>query len=233
MMARLTTALAPHGLAPVGAFHPGEGDGVPEGIATLVLIGARGADLWQAFTASPEFADGAPDPLDRWSRRVIEGVAAPLGARALFPFGGPPYLPFQRWAVRGEDAQPSPVAMLVSPTRGLWLSYRGALGLAERLDLPAATAEAPCPACPGPCLTACPVEAFAGGTYNVERCVTHITSTAGRTCRDVGCLVRRACPAGRAAAPPRAQCAFHMDAFMRARRGGDGLGRSAPFPWPR
>lgn len=221
MMERIASALAPHGLAPVGAFHPAEGDGAPAGIATLVLIGAAGDGLWHAFTASPEFADGMPDPLDRWSRRVISAVAAGLGARPLFPFGGPPYLPFQRWAERAEGARPSPVAMLVSPSRGLWLSYRGALGFDERLALTTAPAAPPCPACPAPCLGACPVEAFAGGRYDVARCVAHITSPEGRACREGGCLVRHACPAGRAAAPPLAQNAFHMEAFIRARRGGN------------
>lgn len=221
MTERLAAALAPHGLAAVGAFHPDEGDGAPEGTGTLVLVGARagtpGDGLWEVFTASPEFADGNPDPLDRWSRRVLEATAAVLGARALFPFGGPPWLPFQRWAARGEGAQSSPVGMQVSPARGLWLSYRGALGFPERLPLPTPPRPAPCPACPAPCLTACPVDAFAGGAYDVGRCVAHITSSRGRACREGGCLVRHACPAGRSTAPPRAQCAFHMEAFIRAR----------------
>lgn len=214
----IAAALGPHGLAAVGAFHPAEGDGVPAHVATLVLVGAEGAELWPRFTASPEFADGRPDPLDRWSRRVLEAVAADLGARAFFPFGGPPYLPFQRWAARGEGAHPSPVGMQVSPARGLWLSYRGALGLAERLPLRPAAETSPCEPCPAPCLTACPVDAFAGGAYDVDRCVAHITRPEGRACREGGCLVRHACPAGRAATPPRAQCAFHMEAFIRARR---------------
>lgn len=221
MTERVASALAPHGLGPVGAFYPAEGDGAPAGIATLVLIGAAGEGLWRAFSDSPEFADGAPDPLDRWSRRVISTVAAGLGARPLFPFGSSPYLPFQRWAERGEGARPSPVTMLVSPSRGLWLSYRGALGFDERLALTTALAAPPCPACPAPCLRACPVEAFAGGNYDVARCVAHITSPEGRACRESGCLVRHACPAGRAAAPPVAQNAFHMEAFIRARRGGN------------
>ena len=217
MTQRVGAALARHGLAAVGAFHPGEGDGAPAGVGTLVLVGGDGTRLWQAFTESAEFADDAPDPLDRWSRRVLEGVAAELGARALFPFGGPPYLPFQHWAARGEGARPSPVGMQVSPSRGLWLSYRGALGFAGWLASPAVADEHPCPTCPAPCLSACPVDAFAGGTYDVGRCVAHITSAEGRGCREGGCLVRHACPAGRAATPPRAQCAFHMEAFIRAR----------------
>lgn len=220
MIGTLDAALARHGLAPVGAFHTAPGDGVPEGIATLVLVGQRGGALWRAFTASAEFVDTRPDPLDRWSRRVIEEIAARTGGRALFPFDGPPWLPFPRWAARGEGARPSPVGMQVSPARGLWLSYRGALGFTTCLDLPrGAPDDPPCPACSAPCLTACPVDAFARGTYDVDRCVAHVTSPAGSACREGGCLVRHACPAGRAVTPPAAQSAFHMAAFVRARLG--------------
>lgn len=221
MIEALAAALARHGLAPVGAFHPAEDDGLPEGTGTLVLVGARGVGLWRAFTATPEFADMRPDPLDRWSRRVIEGIAREAGARALFPFDGPPWLPFPRWAVRGEGARPSPVGMQVSPARGLWLSYRGALAFAGRLDLPAIRENHPCSGCPAPCLTTCPAGAFAGGTYDVDRCAAHVASPEGRACREGGCLVRHACPAGRAATPPAAQSAFHMSAFLRARRAAD------------
>jgi hypothetical protein len=47
-----------------------------------------------------EFRDGRPDPIDRWSRRVIGHMACDLGAKALFPFGGPPWHPFIAWAKR-------------------------------------------------------------------------------------------------------------------------------------
>lgn len=218
MRARLDAALAPHGLAAAGSFHPEPGDSVPPGVATLVLVGARRDALWAAFIESPEFSDAAPDPLDRWSRRVLEGVADDLGARAFFPFEGPPYQPFQRWAARGEGVSASPVGMQVSPARGLWLSYRGALGFPERQPLSAPASPPPCPTCPAPCLDACPAGAFSAGIYDVGRCVAHITTPAGRTCREGGCLVRHACPVGRAATPPRAQCAFHMEAFIRARQ---------------
>lgn len=217
MRGGLNTALAAHGLAVVGGFHPEPGDGVPEGVATLVLVGASGVSMWEAFSAAPEVRDGAPDPLDRWSRRVLEGVAAELDARAFFPFGGPPYQPFQRWAALGEGAHPSPVGMQVSAARGLWISYRGALGFAEWLELPDIDRANPCAGCPAPCLGACPVGAFARGRYDVPRCVSHITSPDGAACREGGCLARHACPAGGEAAPPRAQCGFHMAAFIAAR----------------
>jgi hypothetical protein len=144
-------------------------------------------------------------------------MAEELDAMALFPFGGPPYQPFQRWATRGEAAVQSPVAMQVTRARGLWTSYRGALGFRETIDLPASRDDNPCLGCPAPCLTTCPVDAFAGGTYDVPRCVGHISSPAGAVCREGGCLVRHACPAGPDATPPAEQCRFHMEAFIRAR----------------
>jgi hypothetical protein len=210
-------AAAATGLGVVGAFHSQAGDGAPEGVGTIFLLGARRDRMWEVFRAGPEAADGRPDPLDRWSRRVIGSLAADLGAVALYPFGGPPYQPFQRWAARGEGAMVSPVAMQATPARGLWASYRGALGFRRQIALPRREGAGPCPACPAPCLTACPVDAFAGGVYDVERCVAHITSPAGAVCREGGCLVRHACPAGRDRAPPADQRRFNMEAFIRAR----------------
>ena len=203
------------GLGVVGAFHPVEGDGAPQGIATLLLLGPAGPAMWQAFRAAPEAADGLADPLDRWSRRVVGGLADRFGGAAFFPFGGPPWHPFQRWAARGEGAVVSPVAMQASPSRGLWASYRGALGFAVRLALPQRSVAGPCLGCPAPCLTACPIDAFAGGTYDVPACVAHVLGDAGADCRG-GCLVRRACPAGATMELPAAQRAFHMSAFLAA-----------------
>jgi hypothetical protein len=205
------------GLTVVGAFHPQAGDREPEGVGTIFLLGALGDRMWEVFSGSPEASDARPDPLDRWSRRVIGNLAANLDAVALYPFGGPPYQPFQRWAARGEGAVASPVAMQVTFARGLWASYRGALGFRESVALAGRESANPCPACPAPCLTACPVDAFAGGAYDVPRCVAHITSPAGAACREGGCLVRHACPAGRDVTPPAEQRRFHMDAFVRAR----------------
>lgn len=214
----LDAAAATVGLAVVGAFRTRPEDQAPDGIATICLLGARQGRMWEVFSASREAADGRPDPLDRWSRRVIERLARMLGAVALFPFGGPPYQPFQRWAARGEAAVASPVAMQVTPERGLWASYRGALGLSDALALAEPGNANPCLGCPAPCLSACPVGAFAGGVYDLPRCTAHIAGPAGAPCRDGGCLVRHACPAGRDAAPPADQSRFHMAAFLRARQ---------------
>lgn len=209
----LERALAAEGLAVVGAVHPGPVDGAPPGTQTLLLIGADGARMWPVFAAAPEYADAAPDPLDRWSRRVLDRVAAAHGATALYPFTGPPWQPFLRWAAIGERTRPSPVKMPVSPSRGLWAAYRGALALPRRLALAAEARSDPCLACPAPCLSACPVDAFAGPAYDVVACVGHAAGPQGSACRE-GCLVRRACPVGEA--PLGAQRRFHMAAFLAA-----------------
>ena len=93
-------ALAAHHLTVLGGFHPTEEDGTPPGTETLLLLGPAEPGFWAHMTAQPEWLDDAPDPVDRWSRRVIGTIACDLGAKALFPFGGPPYHPFYQWALR-------------------------------------------------------------------------------------------------------------------------------------
>ena len=99
------------GLVSRGAFHVAADDAVPpfaDGAPakTLVLVGNAGPGMWAAFSASAEAADGAPDALDRWSRRVVSRLADTLGGAARFPFGGPPWLPFIRWAQRAGTRAP-------------------------------------------------------------------------------------------------------------------------------
>ena len=216
---RLVSRLTVEGLRVTGAFHPEPADGAPAGTGSLCLIGADGDRLWPVFAASPEIADGAADPLDRWSRRVLGQVAAELDAKALFPFDGPPYPPFPAWGGRAEGARPSPVGMLASGGRGLWISWRGALAFRDRLKIDAnARMIDPCLDCPAPCLTACPVGALGPGRYDVPACVAHASAAEGRACREAGCRVRHACPAGAGSAPPTTQLAFHMAAFLEAHR---------------
>lgn len=216
---QIAEVLAPYGLAVTGAFHPAPAEG-PEGVATLCMVGADGSAMWPAFAASPEHADGDANPLDRWSARVIGGAAAALGATAFFPFGGPPWQPFMAWAGKAEGAVPSPIGMMVTPSRGLHASWRGALGFAETLDLGALppAGASPCAPCSAPCRNACPVRAFGEGGYDTAACARHVRSAAGAACRDAGCLARRACPASATIAP--AQAAFHLSAFVAARADG-------------
>ena len=220
----IVAAVEAEGLASRGAFHvaaddavPPFGDGTPAG--TLLLVGNAGPGMWPAFAASEEAKDGAPDALDRWSRRIVSRLAHALGGVAHFPFGGPPWLPFIRWAQRADPVHPSPIGPLVHPDHGLWHAYRGAIAFRERLELPPRDDRpSPCGTCAGrPCLSSCPVGAFSASGYDVDACVAHLSSQAGAQCLEAGCIARHACPAGCDAAYGAPQAAFHMRAFLEAR----------------
>jgi hypothetical protein len=215
-------ALAEHGLIPRGGFHPTAADGVPGDPATLMLAGNAGPAMWQAFERGRR---DEPEPLDAWTQRAMTAVAERLGATALFPFdrspgGGPPWLPFQRWAMRGDAVYPSPIGPLIHPDYGLWHAYRGALAFRERIELPAADRRAsPCDTCEAkPCLTACPVGAFSPTGYDVPACVAFLGSEPGRDCLDHGCRARRACPVGTAYRYESVQAGHHMLAFFRSNK---------------
>lgn len=217
----IETAIRAAGLTPRGAFHPRAEDGVPAlasgaDAATLVLLGNAGSVPWRAFAAARR---DEPDPLDRWSRRVTDALAEALGAAPLYPFGGPPHHPFQRWARRAEAVYPSPIGALIHPDYGLWHAYRGALAFAERLALPAPDRRpSPCEICADrPCLATCPVGAFSVQGYDVPACASHIASPAGGDCMALGCRARRACPVGRSYTYSPEQNRFHMEAFLTAR----------------
>ena len=214
----LRTEVERHGLTVLGGFAVLPEHGEPEGIASIALLGISW-EGWRHFRRAPEAIDGAADPLDRWSRRVIGALAETVGAVPLFPFGGPPYQPFLRWAEATGRIWPSPVGMSIHESEGLWMSFRGALGFHEaRHDLVRGDAQCPCEICADkPCLTACPVDAFATGVYDVPACVAHISTPEGADCLALGCRVRRVCPVGET--PPRDKAEFHMRAFKRAREG--------------
>jgi len=220
------SAIGRTGLVPRGAFKLEEGERVGElaDIRTIVLAGMVGREGWDAFAVSPEASDGLGHPLDRWSRRLIEILAGELGGKALFPFGGPPFLPFQRWAQRAEPVHSSPIGLLIHPYYGLWHAYRGALGFREQLAMPEPPAvPSPCESCSGRwCLSACPVGAFSEAGYDVAACAGHLRGAAGGDCMGGGCLARRACPVGRDHAYGPEQASFHMRAFLRGQDAGRG-----------
>jgi hypothetical protein len=211
---------ARHGLALRGTFAPRAEDAVPplaEGVPAraLVLLGNVGSSLWPAFSASPEFTDGRADPLDRWSRRIGEEMAGRCSGRALFPFGGPPHHPFQRWALRAGVLFKSPVGILVDLQHGLWHAFRFAVALREQVEETASPAASPCLTCSKrPCLNACPVGAFVDGEYRHRQCVDHLVANPDAPCWRSGCLARQACPVGQTYRYRPEQANFHMSAFV-------------------
>lgn len=199
-------------LAVFGALHPSPEDKAPEGIQTIVMLGPEEPGFWAHFTDSPEYKDGAADPMNRWSTRVISALAQDLGATPLFPFGGPPWQPFIRWAQSTGRSHLSPVGLLVHDHAGLMVSYRGALGFAERFDIPHPPPN-PCQTCTDqPCRTACPVGAFGSAQYDVPACKADLDRP-GNDCLSRGCAVRRICPVSQTYGRLEAQSAFHMEAF--------------------
>ena len=196
----------------LGGFQA-EGDpALPAGTRTVLMLGPREPGYWDAVKASPEWAGS--DPVDRWSRRVVGRLACDLGAKALFPFGGPPWQPFYTWALRTGSVWESPVKLLVHGQQGLMVSFRGALALKRVVDLPPPPPR-PCDVCAKPCLTACPVGALTGAGYDVPRCHDHLSRPEGAACMTGGCRVRATCPVSQAYARMPEQSAYHMRQFHR------------------
>jgi hypothetical protein len=220
----LAEVLARHGLRLRGGFATdGASDADILAVApwaqTVILIGNVGSELWDKSGAEIA-ALGDPDPLDRWTRSVIEPIASSVDGLALFPFAGPPYWPFQRWAERAEGVRSSPIGIQIHPEFGLWHAYRAAILLRGAITLPRPEQAHPCDTCVDrPCLTHCPVNAFSQAGYEVDRCVDHVVAAQYKTgsCSDVGCLARLACPIGSAWRYRPEHARFHMRAFVKAR----------------
>ncbi|MCB5411551.1 ferredoxin [Pseudogemmobacter faecipullorum] len=211
-LAEIESRLEAQALTVLGGFSPQPGEaGFPRGTATLLMIGLREPGFWPQFTASPEWQDGQSDAMDRWSRRVLGQLACSLGAKALFPFGGPPYHPFYQWALRTGRVWDSPVRLLVHADQGLMVSFRGALALRQRLELPGGTR--PCDSCPQPCLSACPAGALGAEGYDVPACHAALDLDTGADCLSAGCRTRRACPRSQSYARLPEQSAYHMRQF--------------------
>lgn len=212
--AALQATVEAHHLTIVGAFHPSEGDGAPDGTGTLVLLAPHEPAFWPHFTTSPEYLDGAPDPMNRWSSRILNAIAGDIDATPLFPFGGPPWLPFIAWAKKSGSIHASPVSLLVHNDQGLMISFRGALALREQIALtpPRLT---PCLLCAAPCEDACPVNALSEDGYDVAACHAFLDTEDGADCMQNGCKARRACPVSQDFDRNPVQSAFHMQSFHK------------------
>lgn len=213
-LSHIAALAAPHRLAVFGTMALAPEDGFTADFKCLVLFGPDEPGFWAHLQAQPEWRDGRPDPIDRWSRRVIEALARDLGAAAVFPFGGPPHRPFFQWALRSGRAFASPVRLLVHDRAGLMVSYRGAIALREAL--PATPAPNPCTSCTDkPCLSACPVGALGGQGYDLAACHAFLDRPEGGDCLSSGCAVRRACPLSQAYGRLPEQSAYHMRLFHK------------------
>ncbi len=214
-----------YGLVIRGGFHVETQDSVPdlsngEATASLVLFGNAGSSLWSEFSSSKEYADGLADPLDRWSTRIGNQLAEQWQGIALFPFGGPPFQPFLRWAKKAEQLESSRLGMLIHPEYGLWHAYRFAIAFRHRLnglDTSNRVSASPCVTCEDqPCLAGCPVKAFTSDGYDVESCFHFLDQQPEALCHSQGCQARRACPEGASFGYESEHAAFHMRKFYQS-----------------
>ncbi len=217
----IESALAPYGLKLRGIVALNDDEirqyGF-EGRTAIALVGNTGSSYWPVFTQSGEYADGEPDPLDRWSIRVADEVAPGLNATPVFPSQGPPYLPFQQWAKRAEALHQSPIGLMIHPEFGLWHSYRFGLLINFETQTTAPQRESPCINCIDlPCLNTCPVNAFSLDAYDVARCAEYLRRTPTAACFKHGCMARFECPFARDYRYLDEQSRFHLQAFIEAR----------------
>jgi epoxyqueuosine reductase len=211
----LRDRLAAHHLAILGGFAVAKGEAeLPKGTRTLLMLGPSEPGFWAHLQSQPEAQDAKADPVDRWSRRVIGQLACDLGAKALFPFGGAPYHPFQRWALRTGRVWESPVRLLVHADQGLLVSFRGALALKDVIAVPPPLTS-PCDGCAEPCRHACPPRALTRAGYDLPACHEFLDRPEGQDCMTGGCLVRRACPVSQSYARLPEQSAYHMGHFHK------------------
>lgn len=213
------------------------------GAVAAVVLGDGGGDFFARFRAAPEATDGAPDPINRYTARVVRALVAEVavGLTARFPFDVPPagpaeprppagsaeplpaarpagpsgpLLPLQRIGMAAGLPPGGPLGLQIHPRFGPWWAYR-ALVLCDRPLPEAQPLASSCTGCPAPCVSACPGGAVAPGGFAVGRCGAHRLVHA--PCAD-NCSARRACVVGREHAYGDAQLGFFMAASLRTLR---------------
>ena len=215
MYAQVEAAAENAGLLVYGALHPRLSAPQTLSGGTLILLGTDSA-FWPTFSESVEAKDTQRDPVDRWSRRIIDQLAANLGATSYYPFGGPPHAPFFSWALATKRAFSSPTMLLVHDTVGMMVSLRGALHFADEFDLPLPPlSQSPCETCiDQPCANTCPVGAMnTSGNYGLQNCYDFLDTVDGQSCMTQGCLARLSCPLSQKSGRDPAQTSHHMRYF--------------------
>ncbi|HLK92227.1 MAG TPA: ferredoxin [Polyangia bacterium] len=192
------------------------------GAAGALVAGSGGPAFFDLFERGPEAADGAPNPLDRYTARAVErAVAAALAplrvAHAVhFPFGTAPLIPFQRLGRAAGLGGPGPLGLQIHPRFGPWWAYR-ALVVLDRPLPSAPPAGDGCEGCDAPCVAACPAGAVARPGFDVVAC--HARRLVAEPCR-LSCAARIACVRGPEHRYRDAELAFHMRASLPRPRGG-------------
>ena len=154
----------------------GNGPVLPVGrkIESVLLVGHAALSLWTAFERFRKSYQG-PDPLDHWSKQVVDPIAAALGCVALYPFERP-WWPFQQWIAASEGLKPSPLGILIHPEFGLWHGYRAALTFDRSVEVTEPrNLSHPFDSCDNrPCLAPCPAGAVSDRPFDVAGCRAYL-----------------------------------------------------------
>ncbi len=178
------------------------------GWRSVIVVGSGGRSFWEIFKgrvagARPDELAAADGSIDAYSRAVLPRLATELrdaGARVrtVFPFMAPgPGLSYRRLAEQaGFGSADTVLSILLRPVFGPWVSVRGAL--VTDADLPATGPLHdfdPCSDCHRRCAAACPIDTFAGASWDWSACLQFRVLEVG--CPSA-CLARRACVWGAA-----------------------------------
>jgi hypothetical protein len=189
------------------------------GARAALIVGSGGPSFFDLFKReSAERRDGLPNPLDRFTRAVVERTARaalePLGVgyALRFPFlvASGPHIPFQRLGRAAGLGPPGPLGLQIHPTFGPWWAYRALVVLDTPLPALAPLGDG-CAGCPAPCVAACPAGAVQLSGFVIPAC--HARRLAAEPCRR-SCAARIACIRGPEHRYTVDQLAFHMDASM-------------------
>jgi len=181
-----------------------------------LIVGSGGRGFFDGFAAAPESGDGARNPLDRYTARVVAGAVeqalAGSGSRhaVAYPFGTTPVIPFQRLGRAAGLGGPGPLALQIHPVFGPWWAYRALIVLDRVLPAEPAPGDG-CAGCPAPCVTACPAGAVNRAGFDVGAC--HARRLTAPACAE-SCAARIACIRGPEHRYRDEQLAFHMRASM-------------------
>ena len=189
-----------------------------DGAQRALVVGSGGPTFFDRFEAAGvEAVDGAPNPLDRYTRRVVDAAVTSVlgslgvGHAVFFPFAGlSPLIPFQRLGRAAGVGPPGPLGLQIHPVYGPWWAYR-ALIVVDRALHTGPSLEDTCSGCPAPCVGACPGAAVSTAGFSIPAC--HAERLRAPACR-LSCAARIACVRGPEHRYRDEELAFHMIASM-------------------
>ena len=195
------------------------------GAVAGLVVSSHGRSMWQVFQKSSFYADQLPNPLDRWTKSVLEKLSLKTRTELALPFDRP-FPPIQEWTKRATGISNSPLGILMHPRYGLWFGLRGVFFFKVNVENQDVNKlihrqfndNKPCDLCvEKPCLSGCPVSAFDESGLNVNTCFSHLAKTISSSfepdCLSNGCAAREACPVGNEYRYCSEQMHFHMKSY--------------------